>query len=36
MKYPEFFDEIEHIVLIDELSEFLGSTEGGIIDISYL
>ena len=36
MKYPDFFDEIEHIVLKDELSEFLGSTEGGIIDISYL
>ncbi|NPA68055.1 MAG: hypothetical protein GXO50_05540 [Chlorobi bacterium] len=36
MKYPKFFDDIEHIVLKDELSEFLGSTEGGIIDISYL
>jgi hypothetical protein len=36
MKYPKFFDEIEHIVLKDELSAFLGATEGGIIDISYL
>jgi hypothetical protein len=36
MKYPHFFDEIEHIVLKDELSEFLGSTENGIVDISYL
>lgn len=36
MKYPGFFDEIEHIVLKDDLSEFLGATEGGIIDISYL
>ncbi|NPA35785.1 MAG: hypothetical protein GXO47_02940 [Chlorobi bacterium] len=36
MKYPDFFDKIEHIVLKDELSEFLGATEGGIIDISYL
>ncbi len=36
MKYPVFFDDIEHIVLKDELSEFLGATEGGIIDISYL
>ncbi len=35
MNYPKFFDEIEHIVLRDELSEFLGSTEGGVIDISY-
>ena len=36
IKYPKFFDEIEHIVLKDELSAFLGATEGGIIDISYL
>jgi len=36
MKYPDFFDEIEHIVLKDELCEFLGSTEKGIIEISYL
>jgi len=35
MKYPKFFDEIEHIVLKDELSEFLGSAENGIIDFSY-
>ncbi len=35
MSYPKFFDEIEHIVLRDELSDFLGSTEDGIIDISY-
>ncbi len=36
MGYPKFFDEIEHVVLKDELSDFLGSTEDGIIDISYL
>ncbi|RLD41439.1 MAG: hypothetical protein DRI86_13375 [Bacteroidetes bacterium] len=36
MKYPDFFNEIEHITLQDELSEFLGSSEEGIIDISYL
>ncbi len=36
MNYPEYFDKIEHIILKDELSEFLGSTEKGIIDISYL
>ncbi len=36
MNYPKFFDSIEHIILKDELSEFLGSTENGIIDISYL
>ena len=36
MEYPQFFTEIEHIVLKDELSEFLGSSKDGIIDISYL
>ena len=36
MEYPEFYNEVEHIVLKDELSEFLGSSEEGIIDISYL
>ncbi len=36
MSYPKFFNEIEHIVLVDELSDFLGSTESGVIDISYL
>ena len=36
MEYPEFYNEIEHIVLKDGLSEFLGSTGEGIIDISYL
>jgi len=35
MKYPKFFDEIEHIVLKDELSEFLGSAENGIIDFPF-
>ncbi len=36
MEYPQFFTETEHIVLKDELSEFLGSSKDGIIDISYL
>ena len=36
MQYPKFFDQIEHIVLQDGLSATLGSTENGIIDISYL
>ena len=36
MIYPAFFDEVEHIVLRDGLSEFLGSSEEGIIDIYYL
>ncbi len=36
MQYPKFFDQIEHIILQDGLSDTLGSTENGIIDISYL
>ena len=36
MEYPEFYNEVEHIILKDELSQFLGSSEEGIIDISYL
>jgi hypothetical protein len=36
MEYPDFFNEVEHIILKDELSRFLGSSEEGIIDISYL
>jgi len=36
MEYPEFYKEIEHIVLKDKLSLFLGSTREGLIDISYL
>ncbi len=35
MKYPEFFDKIEHIILKDDLSAFLGSTEKGIIEYTY-
>lgn len=36
MEYPDFYNDIEHIVLQDELSMFLGSSEKGVIDISYL
>ena len=36
MEYPDFYNEIEHIVLKDNLSSFLGSTGEGIIDFSYL
>lgn len=36
MKYPEFFETIESIVLKDELSEVLGAFEEGIICFSYL
>ncbi len=35
MKYPEFFNQFEKIITYDELAEFLGAAEGGIIDFSY-
>ena len=36
MKYPQFFDTIETIKLQDNLSAFLGTFEGGIVEYSYL
>ncbi len=36
MRYPEFFDAIEPIVLRDELGGFLGAFEDGIVEIRYL
>jgi len=36
MEYPKFYDEVEHIVLRDNLSKFLGASEEGVIDLSYL
>ena len=36
MEYPKFYDEVEKAILKDELSEFLGATKDGIIEISYL
>jgi hypothetical protein len=36
MKYPKFFDDVEKIVTYDELAEFLGACEGGIIEYSYV
>ena len=36
MEYPQYFNNIEHIQLKDELSQFLGTNKDGIIDISYL
>lgn len=36
MKYPSFFDKIQPIILQDGLSATLGSTENGIIEISYI
>lgn len=36
MKYPSFYDSIETIKLQDELSNFLGAFDSGIIEFSYL
>ena len=36
MNHPKFFDTIETIKLQDNLSAFLGSLEGGIVEFSYL
>jgi len=36
MEYPKFYNQVEHIVLQDDLSKFLGASVEGIIDISYL
>lgn len=35
MQYPAFFDDVEKIVLQDDLSDFLGAFEDGIIEFSY-
>jgi len=36
MNYPKFFDEIETIKLQDELASFLGATQDGIVEFSYI
>lgn len=36
MTYPNFFNEIERIKLQDELANFLGATQDGIIEFSYI
>jgi len=36
MTYPDFFNTIEKIKLKDDLSNFLGATEDGIIEFSYI
>ena len=36
MKYPDFFDKIEPIVMRDPLADFLGACEDGIIEYSYV
>jgi len=36
MKYPDFFNQTPTITLKDDLSDFLGTFEDGIIEFSYL
>lgn len=36
MTYPEFFDDLPTVTLEDDLSEFLGTFEDGIVRFSYL
>jgi len=36
MNYPGYFDEIEPLVLKDDLAEFLGTSEGGILEFNYV
>jgi len=36
MNYPKFFDSIEKIVTYDELAQFLGVNDDGVIDYTYL
>lgn len=35
MQYPTFFDEVETIILKDNLSDFLGTFEEGLIEFTY-
>lgn len=35
MNHPDFFDEVPKIILYDPLAEFLGATEGGILEYGY-
>lgn len=36
MKYPDFFDAVPKIDLYDPLAEFLGASENGILQYSYI
>jgi len=36
MEYPKFYDAVEPFILKDELSNFLGATKDGIVEINYL
>jgi hypothetical protein len=36
MKYPEFFDKVESVKVVDPLSKVLGAFEDGVYEISFL
>ena len=36
MKTPDFFDKVPPIVIADPLAEFLGATEGGLLEYRYV
>ncbi len=36
MNYPDFFNQIETIELVDNLANFLGTFEDGVVEFSYL
>jgi len=36
LKYPAFYDKVEPFILKDDLAQFLGATEDGIIQIDYI
>jgi hypothetical protein len=36
MSHPEFFDHVPHLVLIDPLAQFLGASDTGRVEFSYL
>lgn len=36
MKYPDFFNHVPRIQLVDPLSDFLGAFENGLVEFSYL
>ena len=36
MSHPEFFDHVPHLVLIDPLAQFLGASDTGLVEFTYL
>ena len=36
MTYPQFFDQVESILLYDPLADFLGAVESGVMEMAYI